>query len=189
MRNLKNKLWYLLIVMIIFVSPVILTACKKNNPPPAEEPKTEYTVKFYNAKNQLIKTITVYQGEDAVEPTEDEKYMPGYIFSDWDIDFTNVQTDLNVYGIYANDNITDTDGDGLTDFMEIEFLNLDYLSTDSDGDSVLDCDEDFDNDGLKNLEEIRDHYTKPHIADTDGDGVNDGDEVVNGTDPCDEFSY
>lgn len=144
-----------------------------------------YTVNFYDGFNRLIKSVEVEYGEDALEPTEEEKYIPGYKFHSWDISFTNIQSDLDVCGVYYNDPFTDTDGDGLTDYIEIEILNLDYLSQDTDSDGVNDGDEDFDDDDLTNLEEIKIYYTSPDDADTDDDGLKDGTEVKNNLDPND----
>lgn len=180
----KLNLKCVLILFMALVCPVLFAACGPAAPTD-NDPKPSYTVKFYNGKNELIKSVVVYQGENASEPTASEKYMPGYIFSAWDGIYTNVQSDLNIYGIYFNDNYTDTDEDGLTDYMEIEILNLNYLSQDSDNDSILDGAEDFDNDGLTNLEEINIYYTEPNISDTDGDGLSDGYDVKNNLDPLD----
>ena len=185
-RKFFNKINAVLFVLLASISCLLFSACKQNGD---SMPTTKYTVKFYDGNNQLIKTVLVDKGKDAVEPTEAERYMPGYIFHRWDADFTNVQSDLNVYGGYFNDPTTDTDGDGIIDYIEIEVLDLDYLKQDSDNDSILDGDEDFDNDGLTNLEEITTYFTKPNDADTDDDGVVDGVEIENETDPTDPSSF
>jgi len=101
-------------------------------------------------------------------------------------------------------NETDTDGDGLNDYVELVALGLDPLKVDSDGNGIKDGDEDIDSDGLTNLEEIRNgtnpawadtdmdgltdkeefaYDTNPLNKDTDGDGVSDGKEVELGTNP------
>ena len=178
-KSLRCKKGILVIIML-FMSPLFLLACKTSNPPTN---KIEYTVNFYNGKNELIKTMTVKQGEDAVEPTSAEKYMPGMKFVSWDCVFTNIQTNMDVRGIYSNDLITDTDNDGLPDHYEIKYLNLNYQNNDSDGDMILDGDEDFDNDGLTNYDEIKVYHTKPHDADTDDDGLKDGTEITNNLEP------
>lgn len=135
-----------------------------------------FTVTFYNGKNQLIDTQYVKNGGDAQSPSEEAKYLPGYIFSKWDTELTNIQEDTVIYGIYINDNVTDTDGDGIIDYIEIEILNLDYTKVDTDGNGITDDKEDFDNDGLNNITEIK-SFLKPNDPDTDGDGLTDGDEV------------
>ena len=100
---------------------------------------------------------------------------------------------------------TDTDSDGLSDYEELNWLNYDPTKPDTDGNGVLDKDEDSDGDGLTNIEEanlgtnmiVRDtdhdglsdydearkYGTDPTKPDTDGDGVDDGVEVAIGSDP------
>ncbi|MFA6551369.1 MAG: hypothetical protein WCV41_02475 [Patescibacteria group bacterium] len=69
------------------------------------------------------------------------------------------------------DEITDTDGDGLTDGEE-KRLGADPNNSDTDGD------------GLFDREEVRIYKTNPLITDTDGDGYTDGAEVKNGYNPA-----
>ena len=76
----------------------------------------------------------------------------------------------------------DTDGDGLSDYIEIVNLGLDPLKADSDYNGINDGDEDCDADGLTNLEEIR-IGTDPSLEDTDGDMLSDKKEIELGTDP------
>ncbi len=77
----------------------------------------------------------------------------------------------------------DTDGDGLTDFAEVYETSTDPIYADSDGDGINDADDDTDGDGLSNAEEIQ-LGTKAVIADSDADGLNDYDEVkVYGSNP------
>ena len=105
----------------------------------------------------------------------------------------------------------DTDGDELSDYVEITVLGYDPLKEDSDNDGTKDGAEDADGDGLTNIEEVKNgtdpaaadtdndglsdkeektYNTDSNKADTDGDGVSDGKEVELGTDPIkaeDEF--
>jgi len=67
---------------------------------------------------------------------------------------------------------TDTDGDGLSDPWELEYIGNLGQTGDSDGDG----------DGLKNSAEFTTD-TDPTNADTDGDGLKDGAEVTAGTSP------
>ena len=93
---------------------------------------------------------------------------------------------------------TDTDGDGLTDYDEINTYHTDPYKADTDGDSLGSYTEYYQcncdiygcstcsvfhsavrlNDG----EEVA-RGTDPTKADTDGDGINDGVEIRNHTDP------
>jgi hypothetical protein len=73
---------------------------------------------------------------------------------------------------------TDTDGDGLKDYEELNIYNTDRLNSDTDSD------------GLTDGEEINTHATDPNDTDTDDDGLTDGDEVnTHGTDPNNEDTY
>ncbi|MEO0610447.1 MAG: hypothetical protein AAFZ67_08435 [Planctomycetota bacterium] len=99
----------------------------------------------------------------------------------------------------------DSDDDGLSDSFELRWAipNVDSsgdpvvaaaviallepTEEDTDGNSVLDGDEDFDGDGLTNREEER-WDTNPYDADTDGDGESDGDEANGGSHPGDARS-
>ena len=78
--------------------------------------------------------------------------------------------------IGTNKNMTDSDGDGLTDWQEYYQTITDPTEGDSDNNGVLDSREDCDFDGLTNIEEIT-YGTNITKADTDSDGINDGDEV------------
>jgi len=78
--------------------------------------------------------------------------------------------------------ILDSDNDGLPDIIELD-MGYDINSADSDGDGVVDGDEDYDHDGLTNLEEMT-TGTGLTVSDTDNDGISDGNEVkVYHTDP------
>lgn len=90
---------------------------------------------------------------------------------------------------------TDTDTDGVKDYLEIVLYNTDPNNSDSDGDSLLDGDEinlygtdpnafDTDNDGLGDGDEIITYKTDPNDLDSDDDGLSDGDEInIHNTDP------
>lgn len=102
-------------------------------------------------------------------------------------------------------NSSDSDNDALSDYIEIYYTGTDPIYVDTDGDGMVDGDEDADNDGLTNLEEIslqtdpsrldtdgdllsdydeiKVYRTNPLIFDTDGDRAGDGIEVSVGTDP------
>ncbi len=89
-------------------------------------------------------------------------------------------------GLESNPLNSDSDGDGLNDYWEWQRASQGYTyslnTNDTDGDGVLDGEEDADNDGLGNLDEMQgnnaDSYiTDPLDEDTDDDGLYDGDEI------------
>lgn len=106
----------------------------------------------------------------------------------------NVSTLSIVVAVMAPPDLTDTDGDGLTDEIE-RTLGTDVDSVDTDGDGLSDFDEfeehktnplaaDTDNDGVNDDVEL-DAGMNPRLQDTDGGGVFDGVELDNATDPTD----
>ena len=60
-----------------------------------------WKVVFYNGKNQIISEQTVRDGGSAVEPSESERAVEGYIWVSWDSPFTDIHRDTRVYGVYA----------------------------------------------------------------------------------------
>ncbi|HPS65095.1 MAG TPA: OmpA family protein [Ignavibacteria bacterium] len=83
----------------------------------------------------------------------------------------------------------DSDGDGLTDYEEINVYHTNPNNPDTDGDGLKDGDEvkiyhtdplkaDTDGDGLTDGQEVLQYHTDPLNPDTDGDGLNDGQEVL-----------
>lgn len=60
-----------------------------------------YQVNFYNAKNQIIKSEFVYDGEDATLPTENMYKVDGCSLIGWDVSNENITKDTNIYGIYV----------------------------------------------------------------------------------------
>ena len=84
--------------------------------------------------------------------------------------------------------LTDSDGDGLTDDLEINTYSTNPNNTDSDGDGLNDYDEvitygtnpnntDSDGDGLTDELEINTYSTNPNNTDSDGDGLTDELEI------------
>ncbi|NVJ58768.1 MAG: thrombospondin type 3 repeat-containing protein [Gammaproteobacteria bacterium] len=82
-------------------------------------------------------------------------------------------SNLSEYLYGSNPKERDTDGDGISDFVEINTL----------GTSATDAD--TDNDGISDYDEIHTHNTDPLDSDSDNDGVSDGIEVETGTDAND----
>ncbi|MEX1296478.1 MAG: SGNH hydrolase domain-containing protein [Candidatus Limnocylindrales bacterium] len=81
--------------------------------------------------------------------------------------------------VAGQDEVVDTDGDGLTDAFETGWGLTDPEQRDSDRDGIVDTVEDEDGDMLGNLGEQR-LGTDPGDPDTDGDGIPDGDEDEDG---------
>lgn len=76
-------------------------------------------------------------------------------------------SDYDEINIYKTDpNNPDTDGDGLTDYQEVMVYKTDPLKKDTDGD------------GLTDYEEVMIYKTDPLKKDTDGDGLTDYEEVM-----------
>lgn len=80
--------------------------------------------------------------------------------------------------------LPDTDGDGLSDFEEVDAIAgfSDPLLADTDEDSIDDGLDDIDEDGLSNAAEV-DEGTSPVSDDTDNDGLLDSFESNEGIDP------
>lgn len=92
-----------------------------------------------------------------------------------------LDTTHQVYELTIIDNDVDTDGDGLSDYDEINGV-LGYVSDPNKTDT--------DNDGLSDYDEVRGTWgfiTNPGHRNTDGDRVDDWLEIRNGTDPTDPF--
>lgn len=92
-----------------------------------------------------------------------------------DIDDDQIPDDLEPY-FGTDSGMSDTDGDGLTDYEECVILGTDPTMADSDGNGVTDFDEDADKDGVSNGEEFA-LKTNPVYPDTDFDDLSDGEEV------------
>jgi len=116
-------------------------------------------------------------------------------------------TDGDTIGNACDDSDSDTDDDGLPDFVETDtgvFISAnntgsDPLLPDTDGDMLIDGDEvniygtdpnvaDTDVDGLNDFDELTVHGTDPTDPDSDNDGWSDGAEFAAGTDPNDSDS-
>lgn len=94
--------------MPIKVNNVEITTNKINNNNVSEEklngtkiyPSTVYyTVRFYDySGGSLLKTQQVQQGGNATAPANPTR--TGYTFTGWDKSYTNVQSNLNIYGTW-----------------------------------------------------------------------------------------
>lgn len=79
-----------------------------------------------------------------------------------------------MYGTDKND--TDTDDDGINDYFELTISGTNPAISDSDNDGIEDGMMDWDRDGISASDEINIIGTDPLCCDTDGDGLSDYDE-------------
>lgn len=124
----------------------------------------------------------------------------------FDFEKTTVSSDISIYAQWVDTtDVTDTDGDGLTDpfeyyygtdktkfdtdddglndYFELYIVNTEPLKKDSDNDGITDNLEDADDDKLNNEEEYS-LGTNAIYYDTDHDLISDYDEIhIYGTDP------
>jgi|GEM_PF-207138 len=105
---------------------------------------------------------------------------------------------LDFYNCYADQ---DSDGDGLSDYEEVNVYGSDPYDADTDKGGIFDGeevavgtdpmdrnDDDSDGDSLVNADEIDLYDTDPFDPDTDDGGTYDGVEVLQGTNPTDDPS-
>lgn len=156
--------------------------------------------------NKVEESITGFENETDFTSVPSTNYnkTEEYINLESDTDEDGAKDYIEDY--FGTDKTkTDTDEDGLSDFIELYSLVLEPLNVDTDGNGVLDCDEDLDGDGLNNLQETLEgtniiyldtdkdglsdydevivHNTNPLVFDTDEDGVSDAKEIEMGVDP------
>ncbi|MBR0135321.1 MAG: InlB B-repeat-containing protein [Clostridia bacterium] len=67
-------------------------------------PTTTYTVNFVDWNGTVLKTETVEEGASATAPADPAR--EGYTFTGWDVDFTNVTSDLTVTAQYTINSYT-----------------------------------------------------------------------------------
>jgi Flp pilus assembly protein TadG len=108
---------------------------------------------------------------------------------DCDIVLSDPVEDAAICDSLLGINDPDTDGDGLTDGLEIFTYLTNPLKYDTDNDGLNDYKElviyltnplidDTDGDTLKDGEEVLTYLTSPRQWDTDGDGLSDGEEIT-----------
>jgi uncharacterized repeat protein (TIGR02543 family) len=140
---------------------------------------------------------------------------PGYLFTGWTDDASGTDNPLSVLmdsdktvGATFSPDLSDSDGDGLSNYSEVVTYgtNPELADTDSDGlndgvetntgiyDSPTNTgtnpnNPDTDGDGLADETEMRIYGTNPNMADTDSDDVPDGLEVKEKTSPIDATKF
>ncbi|WNC71968.1 PQQ-binding-like beta-propeller repeat protein [Thalassotalea psychrophila] len=144
-----------------------------------------------------IEKLTIDDFDDDGMPSywEDQYGLNPYLALDasTDNDLDGL-TNLQEYQYGTNPNLADTDGDRLSDNIEINTHGTDPNLADSDLDGLSDGEEildhntnansiDSDNDGLSDFEEITTHNTNPLLADSDNDGLDDLWEITYSTNP------
>ena len=139
----------------------------------------------------------VYEGDNAYEE------------SDMDSDGDKV-LDKNEVIFMTDVHNADTDGDFLSDYVEIYLINTSPIRIDSDNNGISDYNEDFDGDylsngeevrygtmlievdsdydGLSDYEEVKLYNTNPLVTDTDGDGLTDYEEVKLNLNPLNKYT-
>ncbi|MDE6318865.1 MAG: cellulose binding domain-containing protein, partial [Lachnospiraceae bacterium] len=89
---------------------------------------------------------------------------------------TNYELSSHALSGKKNPKYVDTDGDGLTDYEELNITLTDPEIADTDGNGIIDSKEDPDKEGINNRDEI-DLGTDPLNSDTDRDNLTDSDEL------------
>ncbi|MBO4848613.1 MAG: InlB B-repeat-containing protein, partial [Clostridia bacterium] len=82
-----------------------------------------YTVTFVDWDGTVLKTQTVDYGAAATAPADPARV--GYTFTGWDVDFSNVTSNLTVTAQYVQDTVNllgDVNGDGTVDFSDVTML-------------------------------------------------------------------
>ena len=92
-----------------------------------------YEVSFYNAKNQLINSQYVWQGEDATLPSTYASKVEGYALVGWDKSHENITADTKIYGIYVNVENTLND-----EYMQNALLNAEKYYIENNHYTVVD---------------------------------------------------
>lgn len=116
---------------------------------------------------------------DGLSDEEEARYGTDKTKSDTDTD--GLSDYLEVHTYKTNPLKQDSDGDGLDDGLEIR-IGLNPLKQDSDANGILDNKEDSDKDGLTNEQEIQ-FKTALDRMDSDGDGLDDKKEMQVGSNP------
>ncbi|MDR0920239.1 MAG: C-type lectin domain-containing protein [Oscillospiraceae bacterium] len=156
-------------------------------------PNSSYTLQISgsNVENPQIESFSATELVVKNEPLEqDTTNIP----SDGEITDPNIDTITDTDGddipdyyeieyFDSDPDIPDTDGDALPDGYEVMILETSPLLPDTDDNGISDANEDFDGDNLTNIQEYE-FETDPFEPDTDDDGLTDAEEIsIYGTNP------
>lgn len=121
----------------------------------------------------------------------------GYVFQFIPSDPNSVDSDIDEltdaeeYQLGTNPTLDDTDGDGVSDLLEVRGYSWDseisqfVINREASGFTSNPLKKDSDDDGIEDLDEVR-SGTNPLNTDTDGDGLSDREEQNGGTNPLRE---
>lgn len=170
-KEIRN-LWNAEIETRSDISYSIHNALNNSNIKPGEKVWFEFEAVTQNFETSFPEKIKLDMscfepdmGEDNTEEPEPDTEEP----MDENTDYLDA-----LYAYYGIDkDIEDNDKDGIPDVVEMLALGLNPAMPDSDGNGILDGDEDYDEDGLSNLLELE-LGCDPAEPDSDYDGLNDG---------------
>lgn len=141
-------------------------------------------------------TLAISDDLDGIDRMDNDKNRftdskhDGYFEANIGLNFTKAsKAKKKAKPVPVDQKLLDSDGDGLSDWDEINVYGTDPFNKDTDGDGLSDGDEvlkyktdplnkDTDGDGLSDGDEVLKYKTDPLKKDTDGDGLTDGDEVL-----------
>lgn len=139
-------------------------------------PENEFEVLYFKIKQTT--GLKSAESNIAMVSYDEEEHFDGALNWDEMVDTDGDGLPDYVEADYETDiNNSDTDGDGLSDGYEVLNSGTDPSLYDTDGNGINDGNEDLDCDKLPNLEECK-LGTTPIVNDSDHDGLNDGDEVT-----------
>jgi hypothetical protein len=108
----------------------------------------------------------------------------------WYVTLTDAQPTAELYFIYTPLDYVDSDGDGLSDYQELDVLGTDAYDADPDGDGAPDSDEiAFGSDPFDASSFPAVQAGPEDDVDTDGDGASDSAENAFGSDPNDPYDF
>lgn len=149
------------------------------NPGNVDNTPSDYKLIEICEKTDESNNEVIDSDNDGISDAEELKY--GTDPNNLDTDGDGLTDYLEVYSFKTNPLVKDTDGDNLNDYDEIR-CGTNPLIIDTDGNGVTDDLEDADGDRLTNYEEIL-FGSSPSNKDSDFDGLDDKSEKELGTDP------